>query len=112
VIDKIQTLPPIVVFRLRNMTAIDATGLRALEDVAERLRASGRTALFCGARDQPGAVMRQAGFIEHVGAENVCPNVEAALARAAAAYRDRHDAGTHTDIRPELPTSHSFWGNE
>jgi SulP family sulfate permease len=87
VVDKMQTLPPIVVFRLRNMTAIDATGLRALEDVAERLRASGRTALFCGARDQPGAVMRQAGFIEHVGAENVCPNIDAALARAAAVHR-------------------------
>src|SRR6185436_17699400 len=56
VIDNLDDLTPIIIFRLRNMTAVDATGLRALEDVALRLRASGRTAIFCGARDQPRAV--------------------------------------------------------
>jgi SulP family sulfate permease len=64
------------------MTAVDATGLRALEDVALRLRASGRTAIFCGARDQPRAVMTQAGFPAIVGPDNVCANIDAALARA------------------------------
>jgi SulP family sulfate permease len=82
VLDRIETLTEVVVIRLRNMTAIDATGLRALEDLTGRLRASGRTAIFCGAREQPRAVMAQAGFIEMAGAENVCPNVDAALARA------------------------------
>jgi SulP family sulfate permease len=86
VVDRIDELTPIVVFRLRNMTAIDATGLRALEDLTLRLRSSGRTAIFCGARDQPRAVMEQAGFIELAGAENVCPNVEAALTRAQAVH--------------------------
>jgi len=81
--DKIDTLTPIVVFRLRNMTAIDATGLRALEDIAIRLRESGRTALFCGAREQPRAAMRQAGFQAIVGEENVCQDIDAALLRAA-----------------------------
>ena len=32
------TLPPIVVIRLRNMTALDATGLFALEEVARNLK--------------------------------------------------------------------------
>ena len=82
VLDRIDELTPIVVFRLRNMTAIDATGLRALEDLTLQLRSSGRTAVFCGAREQPKAVMEQTGFIELAGAENVCANVEAALARA------------------------------
>jgi len=71
-----------VIIRLRNMTAIDATGLRALEDVADRLRASGRTLVLCGARDQPSAVMRQAGFHAHIGEHNICPHIRAALARA------------------------------
>jgi len=82
VLDRIDELTPIVIFRLRNMTAIDATGLGALEDLTLRLRASGRTAVFCGAREQPRAVMEQAGFIEMAGADNVCPHVDAALARA------------------------------
>lgn len=83
VVDDLPQLPPVVIFRLRNMTALDATGLKALEDVAARVRASGRTAVFCGAREQPRAVMQQAQFVEHVGAENLCPHVDAALARAA-----------------------------
>jgi len=84
IIDALDDLTPVVIFRLRNMTAVDATGLRALEDVALRLRASGRTAIFCGAREQPRAVMAQAGFPAIVGPDNVCASIDAALARAQA----------------------------
>jgi SulP family sulfate permease len=83
VTEHLEALPPIVILRLRHMTAIDGTGLRAFEDLAERLRSSGRTLLLCGAREQPAAVMRQAGFHEHIGDANLLPNIEAALARAA-----------------------------
>jgi SulP family sulfate permease len=82
VLDRLSALAPIVVFRLRNMTAIDATGLRALEDVTARLHASGRTVILCGARDQPRAVMENAGFVDSLGRENVCANIDDALARA------------------------------
>jgi SulP family sulfate permease len=83
-LDQIDDLPPVVIFRLRNMTTIDATGLKALEDAALRLRASGRTAIFCGAPEHPRAAMRKAGFDAIVGPENIQPNVDAALARARA----------------------------
>ena len=81
---QIDRLPKVVIIRLRNMTAIDGTGLSALEDVADRLRASGRTLLLCGAREQPAAVMRQARFHQHIGDGNICPDIAAALARAEA----------------------------
>jgi len=84
--DQLDHLPPIVVLRLRNMTAIDATGLKALEDVADRLHQSGRTLILCGAREQPAELMRRSEFEERVGAENICPNVEEALARAQGVY--------------------------
>jgi len=84
IVDELSNLPPVVIVRLRNMTAIDATGLNALEELAERIRASGRTAIFCGALSQPHAVMVQAGFPEAVGPENFCPHVDAALERARA----------------------------
>jgi len=83
-LDQIDDLPTVVIFRLRNMTTIDATGLKALEDAALRLRASGRTAIFCGAPEHPRAAMRKAGFDAIVGPENIQPNVDAALARARA----------------------------
>jgi len=78
----------IVALRLRNMTALDATGLRAIQDFADSLHASGRTLLLCGALPQPSALMDKAEFHRHVGEENILPNVAAALARA----RRIHDA--------------------
>ncbi|MEO8129042.1 MAG: SulP family inorganic anion transporter [Bryobacteraceae bacterium] len=74
--------PEIVILRLRNMTAIDATGLHALEAFSGRLRKSGRTLLFCGARLQPAQFLMQADFAERIGAENILPDVQAALDRA------------------------------
>ena len=73
---------PVVVLRLRNMTALDATGLYALERLADRLKKSGRTLLLCGAREQPERLLEQAEFLEHVGRENILPHVAAALERA------------------------------
>jgi SulP family sulfate permease len=71
----------IVILRLRNMTALDATGIHALEQFSNRLHKAGKTLLLCGARDQPSALIAQSDFLEHVGAENVLPNVQAALDR-------------------------------
>jgi SulP family sulfate permease len=86
VIDKFETLTPVVILRLRNMTAIDATGLMAFEEAAEKLHAAGRTLILCGARPQPAQLMHQAEFEEHVGKDNICPNVSAALLRAEMLY--------------------------
>ncbi len=80
--DHLSSLPPIVILRLRNMTAIDATGIAALEELADILHHSGRTMLVCGARPQPEFLMRESGFERHVGAENICANIDEALARA------------------------------
>lgn len=74
--------PTIVILRLRNMTALDATGLHALEVFAERLRKTGRTLLLCGARDQPAELLARADVVGAVGRANILPNVEAALSRA------------------------------
>jgi SulP family sulfate permease len=64
------------------MTAIDATGLKAIEEFADGLAASGRALLLCGAPAQPARQMARAEFHRHVGAANILPSVDAALARA------------------------------
>jgi SulP family sulfate permease len=84
--DEIETLTPIVILRLRNMTAIDATGLLTLEELAHCLHQSGRNLILCGARPQPAELFRQTNFQQHIGAENICPNIEAALARAKSIF--------------------------
>ncbi len=83
---------PIVILRLRNMTAIDATGLYALELLSDRLTQSGRSLILCGARQQPAAFLHRAEFVEHVGAHNIVPHVEAALERAQAVWNDAGSA--------------------
>lgn len=80
--DEIDTLPPVVLLRLRNMTAIDATGLHALENLADRLLKSGRHLVLCGMRDQPARLMKQADFHQHIGGPNICVSLKAAVARA------------------------------
>jgi len=76
----------IVILRLRNMTAIDSTGLYALEALSDRLKKSGRTLILCGARLQPRRFLERAEFVEHIGAENITPNVNAALERASQVF--------------------------
>jgi SulP family sulfate permease len=80
--DDFDKLPKVVLLRLRNMTAIDATGLNALEDLATKLTKSGRHLVLCGMRDQPAKLMAKASFHEHIGDENIQPNLETAVQRA------------------------------
>ncbi|HWR35939.1 MAG TPA: SulP family inorganic anion transporter [Clostridia bacterium] len=80
--DSIPDLPHVVILRLRNMTALDATGLHEIAELADRLHASGRVLILCGARQQPAALMRKAEFAEKIGRKNICFSIEQALARA------------------------------
>jgi SulP family sulfate permease len=99
-VQQIPELPPIVILRLRNMTAIDATGLHALEHLADRIHATGRELILCGAREQPKRLMQQSEFEQHVGAQNICANITEALARARALY---------PEIAEKAPSS-THWG--
>ena len=99
VIARIPGLPPIIILRLRNMTALDATGLQALENFADVVHESGRALLLCGARQQPAEMMRAADFAEHVGAENICPHVAEALERARRLWSLRGEQEAETGGR-------------
>jgi len=94
VLDDVDGLPPIVILRLRNMTALDATGLRAFEELAQTLHRSGRTLLLCGARHQPARLMARADFHRHLGDANICPNVTDALGRAREIHASTRGAPT------------------
>src|SRR5213594_313069 len=80
--ENMKALPPVVIIRLRNMTAIDATGLFALEEVAQTLHASGRALILCGAREQPLELIQQSELPQLIGSENICDNVQEAIQRA------------------------------
>lgn len=74
--------PEVLILRMRKVVAMDATGLNALEDLFERLQGKGKHMVLSAPHTQPLLVMEKAGFLDRIGRENVCPHVDAALARA------------------------------
>ena len=52
------------------------------EEFEAQLRAKGKHLILSAPHTQPLAVMENAGFIDRLGQENVCPHIAAALARA------------------------------
>jgi sulfate permease, SulP family len=74
--------PEVLILRMRQVLAMDATGLNALEDLYERLQSHGKHVVLSGPHTQPLFMMDKAGFLDLLGRENVCADVELALARA------------------------------
>jgi len=104
----VESLPPVVILRLRNMTAIDATGLHELEKLHDRLQSSGRTLLLCGARSQPEELLRQSPFLRNLGEQNMLPHVEAALSRAREVYEGRVSKPPVSDLsKPQAQQLHN-----
>ena len=79
VIDKLQ---PVVILRLRYMTAIDATGIYAIERFYEKLHASGRMLILCGVRGEPRKILLNSNLPRLIGARNILPNIRSAFHRA------------------------------
>ncbi len=98
VTERIHALPPIVILRLRNMTALDATGMFALEEVARQLNASGRSLILCGVREQPAKLIRHSELEEIIGSENICENVQGALSRAEEVFESVEAKGAIAGI--------------
>lgn len=72
-----------LILRMRGVPAMDVTALKGLRRLLEECRAAEITLLLSHVRTQPLSVMKKSGFFEEVGAENFCPNIDAALERAA-----------------------------
>jgi SulP family sulfate permease len=64
--------------------AIDASGLRSLEDVLERTRREGTVLVLTGVRAQVLDALRASGLYDRIGHPNVCNDLDAALAHARA----------------------------
>lgn len=95
IVSRVSELPSIVILRLRNMTAIDATGLQALENLADVIHDSGRGLILCGAREQPARLMHQAEFEQHVGSGNICASIADALERAGTLFLEMEQQSLH-----------------
>ncbi len=87
--DKLETsllraggLPDVLILRMRDVLAIDATGLDALEDLMEKLRKRKKDLILCGPHSQPMFALTRAGFLDRLGLDNVCGDMDDALRQA------------------------------
>lgn len=74
--------PKVLILRLHLVTAMDATGLNALESIVERIKKQGGTVILSGIHRQPLELIRKAGFVEVIGRENFCATYDDSLRRA------------------------------
>ena len=75
-------LPEVLILRMRDVLALDATGIDALEDLLEKLRHKKKELILCGPHSQPLFALTRSGFLDRIGAGNVCGDMESSLARA------------------------------
>jgi SulP family sulfate permease len=87
--DKLETslrgageLPDVLILRMRDVLALDATGLDALEDLMEKLRMHKKDLILCAPHSQPLFALTRAGFIDRLGMDNICGDIDASLDRA------------------------------
>jgi SulP family sulfate permease len=72
----------VVVLKMTYMSAIDGTGIHALENLAKRLQAANRSLVICGAPAQPLELIQRSKLLKLLGRRNIQPHLDAALERA------------------------------
>ena len=72
----------VLCIRMRNVPAVDATGVEALARIVKRCEKHNVRVVFSHVNEQPMKAMEKAGLVERVGADNFCSHIDTALLRA------------------------------
>jgi sulfate permease, SulP family len=111
-IGQVARKPKVLIIRMRNVPAIDSTGMHALKDVVHRARKDGTLVLLSDVQAQPLAAITKSAVMDEIGEENIFANIDDSLAAADeylksllvvvspdAPLRDRHDAAEDAALR-------------
>jgi SulP family sulfate permease len=71
--------PKIVIFRMRNVPAMDASGLHAFRIAIEKLHRDGVKIFFTAVQPQPMKVMFESGLVNWLGEHKFCADLDQAL---------------------------------
>jgi SulP family sulfate permease len=72
----------VMIMRLRNVPAIDSTGLNTIEDFYDDCKKHGSVLILSGIHAQPMFAAEKSGLIDKIGRDNIRGNIDDALARA------------------------------
>ena len=73
----------VIIIRMRSVPAIDATGIHSFESIIKACRQKNITLIMSHVNNQPMKVLKKSGMYKDIGKENICENIDKALARAA-----------------------------
>lgn len=74
--------PKVRIIRMRKVPFIDSTGIHNLENLCMMSQKENITIVLSGVVDKVHKVLAKSGFYNLLGEENICPNINEALARA------------------------------
>ena len=74
----------VLILRMRNVPAMDISGLDALEETLAICQKRGMTLLLSHVNAQPYRVLEKSGFIQTIGPDHICESTDQALETAAA----------------------------
>jgi SulP family sulfate permease len=83
--------PRVVILGMKRVLALDASGLGALDDFHAELRHFRAHLIIAGAHTQPLMTMGRGGFVETLGEENFCPDMDSAVERATQLLAGKSD---------------------
>lgn len=78
----VENPPNVRILRMRNVLAIDATGIKVLEDVYNDAKKENTLLILSGVHTQPLVALQKSGFLDTIGENNVFGNIDEALIRA------------------------------
>ncbi|MBS1902679.1 MAG: STAS domain-containing protein [Bacteroidetes bacterium] len=76
------TPPKVMILRMRNVPALDATGMKAIEDIWKKSAQRGSLFLIAEIHSQPFIALEQSGLLAKFGEDKVLGNLELALGAA------------------------------
>ena len=78
----------VLILRMRNVPAMDISGLDALEETLAICQKRGMTLLLSHVNAQPYRVLEKSGFIQTIGPDNICESTDQALEKAVALAKE------------------------
>ena len=81
---RIDSKPQVLILRMRNVIALDATGLRVLDALQMEAGIHGPKLVFSGLHAQPLMLLHKSRYISLLGEQKLCGDLKTALKRAQA----------------------------
>jgi SulP family sulfate permease len=74
--------PRVLIIRMRNVPAIDATGIKVISDILKRVLNSGGRMIISEIHSQPYIALEGSGFLKQLGEENLAPSLAESIEKS------------------------------